>query len=168
MARKQATPDVDEPGVVEMVDQGVTKFAASNIDAEFPDDVEIEGSEFEESEAPSAATPEPTSRRSRPPPQSHRRKPSTWTTSRTFALGNRRWISSWRKPTKNANASKWSASNGRPNRPKRKWPPWTATREVEDHDERQVVIDQMAALKAMQLHDRVATLADARQPARGR
>ena len=27
MARRQATPEVDEPEVTEMVDQGVTKFA---------------------------------------------------------------------------------------------------------------------------------------------
>lgn len=153
MARKQATPDVGMPEVEEMVDQGVTKFADSNIDAEFADEyAETEDSEFAEAPEPSAETPAPTSRRSR---TDAKEEPATKPVNLDDLMEFRAWKSKMDQQLAEANrerqrlemqSQQWAAQQAQAQMAALSG----QLNEVEDDAERQVLIDQMASLKAMQ------------------
>lgn len=150
MALKQATPEVGMPEVEEMVDQGITKFADSNVDAEFSDFAETEDSEIAESPAPSAETPAPTSRRS----QDTANRPAAQPVNLDDIPDFRVWKSKMDQQLAQANQERQRLELER-----QQWQTQQAEAQmaalnqqigdVEDPAERQVMIDQMAALKAL-------------------
>jgi hypothetical protein len=149
MARKQATPEVEQPEVEEMVDRGVTQFGTSDMDADFPDDVEIEDAEAAETPTPSAMTSESTSRRSQDTAKSQAAQPVNLDDIPDF----RAWKSKMDQQLAQANQDRQRLESER-----QQWQAQQAAAqmsalnqqltEVEDPGERQVMIDQMAALKA--------------------
>lgn len=153
MARKQATPEVGMPEVEEMVDQGITKFADSNIDAEFSDEyAETEDSEIAETPDPSAETAAPTSRRSR---TDAKEEPATKPVNLDDLMEFRAWKSKMDQQLAQANQDRQRLEMER-----QQWQAQQAQAqmsalsaqldEADDPAERQAMIDQMASLRAMQ------------------